>query len=49
LGFMVEKTPKLVFFRNRMKDRPIHFYEQKISERSVTDFIMENVTFDWKD
>jgi hypothetical protein len=49
LEFSVEKTPKLVFFRNRMKDKPIHFYAGKISEQSVVEFIMENTTFDWKD
>jgi hypothetical protein len=32
-----------------MKDKPIHFYDGKISEQNVMDFIMENTTFDWKD
>jgi len=45
----VEKTPKIVYYRNRQKDKPIHFYGGKISEESVVEFIMENTTFDWKD
>lgn len=49
LEFSVEKTPKIVFYRNRMKDRPIHFSGTKISEESMIEFIMENTTFDWKD
>lgn len=49
LEFAVEKTPKIVYYRNRQKDKPIHFYGGKISEESVVEFIMENTTFDWKD
>ncbi len=49
MEFAVEKTPKIVYYRNRMKDRPIHFSGSKISEDSVTEFIMENTTFDWKE
>lgn len=32
-----------------MKDRPIHFSANKISEASIIEFIMENTTFDWND
>ncbi len=49
VGISLEKTPKILFFRNRMKDKPIHFYGDKISQNSITEFIMENTTFDWED
>jgi len=32
---MVDKTPKIVFFRNRMKDKPIHYYGGKISAKNT--------------
>jgi hypothetical protein len=35
LGFIVKPTPKLVFYRNRMKDYPIHFTEKTISTKSI--------------
>lgn len=49
LGFLVKSTPRLVFFRNRQKDYPIHFQGKTISTRTVLDFIMENTTFDFED
>ena len=30
-----------------MKDKPIHFYGEKINPESISEFIMENTTFDW--
>jgi len=35
LAFVVKPTPKLVFYRNRMKNYPIHFTEKTISSKSV--------------
>lgn len=49
LGFIVKSTPRLVFYRNKMKDYPIHFAGKTISPQSVIDFIMENTTFDFED
>ena len=49
LGFQVKPTPKLTFFRNRMRNHPIHFNGKTISATSVIDFIMENTTFDFQD
>lgn len=47
LGFLVKKPPRIVFFRNKMKDYPIHFSAKTLSPRAVLDFIMENTTFDF--
>jgi hypothetical protein len=49
LGYLVTSTPRLVFYRNKMKDYPIHFSGKTISPQSVIDFIMENTTFDFED
>jgi len=47
LGFVIKPTPRVVFFRNRMKDHPIHFSGKTLSGKTVIDFIMENTTFDF--
>ena len=49
LGFVIKPTPKIVFFRNRMKNYAIHYTAHSISTRGVIDFIMENTTFDFED
>jgi hypothetical protein len=49
LGFLVNTTPRIVYYRNRMKDYPIHFSGKTISARTVVEFIMENTTFDFED
>ena len=49
LGFLVNNTPRIVYYRNRMKDYPIHFSGKTLSARSVIEFIMENTTFDFED
>lgn len=49
LGFTIKPTPKIVFFRNRMKDYPIHFTGSIISTQSLVEFIMENTTFDFEE
>lgn len=49
LGFLVKHTPKLVYFRNKMKDYPIHFDGKTLSAQTVLEFIMENTTFDFED
>ena len=46
---MIKPTPRLIFFRNRMKDYPIHFSGKTLSATTVLDFIMENTTFDFED
>ena len=47
LGFVIKPTPKLTFFRNRMRNHPIHFAGKTISAEQVINFIMENTTFDF--
>jgi hypothetical protein len=47
LEFPVKPTPKVVFFRNRMRNHPIHFRGKTISATTMIDFIMENTTFDF--
>ena len=49
LGFVIKPTPKIVFFRNKMKNYAIHYTAHSISTRGVIDFIMENTTFDFED
>lgn len=49
LGFVVKPTPKLTYFRSRMRNHPIHFSGKTISASSVIEFIMENTTFDFED
>lgn len=47
LGYEVKRTPSLVFYAHRMKDRPVPFSNSLISAESVIEFVMENTTFDW--
>ena len=49
LGFVLKPLPKLVFYRSRMRNHPIHFSAKTISASTVIDFIMENTTFDFED
>ena len=49
LEISVKGTPKVLFYRNRMKDRPIHFSGPTISGESMVEFVMENTTFDFEE
>lgn len=49
LGFVSKPTPRVVFFRNRMKTHPIYFSGKTISHSSLLEFIMENTTFDFEE
>ena len=49
LELVAKPTPKLIFFRSRMRNLPINFMGKTISASSVLDFIMENTTYDFED
>ena len=49
LELVAKPTPKLIFFRNKMRNLPINFMGKTISFSSVLDFIMENTTYDFED
>ena len=50
LGFVIKSSglPKIMFYRQGMKDKPIFFGKTTVTAETVIEFIMENVTHDWE-